>query len=53
MTNAVSHKQKKGDLKKHLHIFRLDDQQELQYREMLERSGAPTQTKFILGRIFG
>ncbi len=46
-------KQRVTDQKTHFHTFRLNEQQELKYRKMLEQSGAPTQAKFILSRIFG
>ena len=35
------------------HTFRLDEQQQMQFENMMLRAGEPYKSKFIVGRIFG
>lgn len=41
------------DHKIHRYAFRLNDAEEARFAQMLEESGAPTKSRFILKRIFG
>ena len=35
------------------HTFRLDEQQQMQFENMMLKAGEPNKSKFIVGRIFG
>ena len=35
------------------HTFRLDEQQQMQFENMMLKAGEPNQFKFVVGRIFG
>lgn len=35
------------------HTFRLDEQQQMQFENMMLKAGEPNKSKFIIGRIFG
>ncbi|MBE5048854.1 hypothetical protein INF39_14770 [Alistipes onderdonkii] len=47
-------KQKRAtDPKSYMHTFRLNEQQQVQFEKMMLKAGQRSQSKFILGRIFG